>query len=52
MPAEIVDLLVEMGGATHSGELRKHFDETGPHKSGKIKVEDYAKDFANIYGHA
>ncbi len=52
MPAEIVDLFVEMGGAIHSGEIRKHFDETGPHKSGKIKVEDYAKDFANIYGHA
>lgn len=41
--------LVELGLAIHTGKLREDFDQNRP-AMGKIKLEDFAKDFAELYG--
>lgn len=48
VPLHIADNLVEMGSATHSGILREDYDQHTP-VIGKIKLEDFATDFAIAY---
>jgi hypothetical protein len=48
VPANAAFNLVELGAATHSGILREDYEKNKP-AIGKIKLEDFAKDFANTY---
>lgn len=46
VPPHIIDNLVEMGSATHNGLLREDYDLHKPDVMGKVKLEDFAKEFA------
>jgi uncharacterized protein YbjT (DUF2867 family) len=48
VPPHISANLVELGGAIHSGILRADFDAHYA-ITGKVKIEDYAKDFAAAF---
>ncbi|TWI96763.1 uncharacterized protein YbjT (DUF2867 family) [Mucilaginibacter frigoritolerans] len=46
VPAHTASALVEMFGAIHSGLLHEDYDHHRPEKIGKVKLEDFAKEFA------
>lgn len=48
VPAHVIANFVELGAAIHSGILRKDYDRHQP-PMGKIKLEDFAKEFAAVY---
>jgi hypothetical protein len=41
-------LLVELGAATHEGLLRRDYEYHKP-ALGKVKLQDFAKEFAEAY---
>ncbi len=45
-PIHVVENLVELHAAIHNGSLRQDYDLHKPIKMGKVKVEDFAKEFA------
>lgn len=45
---EYAEKIVELGEAIHTGKLREDYDLHTP-QLGKVKVEDFAIDFANAY---
>lgn len=49
MPPNIVSLFVEMGASIHSGILRQDYDRHPPLAMGKVKLEDFAREFAAAY---
>jgi hypothetical protein len=49
-PPQIADLLVELNAAIGSGLMREDYDLHQPAAMGKIKLEDFAKEFAAAYG--
>jgi len=49
MPAHIAALFVEMGASTHSGVLRQDYEMHKPIAMGKVKLEDFAKEFAAAF---
>ncbi len=49
MPANIVALFVEMYASIHSGALRQDYDLHKPTAMGKVKLEDFAKEFAAAF---
>lgn len=49
VPAEMTRNYVEMGTAVRSSKLWEHYDEVKPGISGKIKLKDFAKEFAVVY---
>ncbi|WP_316805368.1 NAD(P)H-binding protein [Pedobacter nototheniae] len=44
----IANLLVELNTAIHSGAMREDYDQHQP-VMGKVKLEDFAKEFAAVY---
>jgi uncharacterized protein YbjT (DUF2867 family) len=46
MPAHVAALFVEMYASIHSGVLRQDYDLHKPIAMGKVKLEDFAKEFA------
>ena len=46
IPPHIAALFVELGAAIHSGVLRQDYDQYKPAVMGKVKLADYAKEFA------
>lgn len=48
VPSYIAATLVELGCATHSGALREEYDQQAS-SNGRIKLEDFAKEFATAY---
>lgn len=50
IPNNAAENLLELGQATHSGILREDYEQQVP-ALGKIKLEDFAKEFAAIYKH-
>lgn len=48
MPVELAENLVEMQAAMHSGKALQHFHSAHP-KMGKVKMPDFAKEFALAY---
>lgn len=48
MPAHIAALSVELGASIHSGKLRQDYERYKP-VLGKIKLEDFANEFALAY---
>lgn len=49
MSAAIAAVMVELGDATHKGLLREEYDVQKPVQLGKIKLEDFAKEFATAF---
>jgi len=49
LPEEVANNYVEMGTAIHSGEMYSDYRKNHPQTLGKIKLQDFAKEFAAIY---
>jgi uncharacterized protein YbjT (DUF2867 family) len=48
MPEELAETMVEMQAVMHSGMPLKNFKANNP-KMGKVKLKDFAKEFAAVY---
>lgn len=48
LPQKLAETLVEMQAAMHSGKPLKNFHQNKP-KMGKVKLADFAKEFAAVY---
>lgn len=48
LPEKLAETLVEMQSAMHSGITLQNFHSNQP-KMGKVKLSDFAKEFANAY---
>lgn len=48
-PKVLVALLVEMFAGIHSGLLHEDYDRHRPAQTGKVKLEDFAKEFAAAF---
>jgi NAD(P)H dehydrogenase (quinone) len=48
VPEKLAETLVEMQAATHSGKTLQHFNNNQP-VMGKVKLADFAKEFAEAY---
>lgn len=46
LPAPAAEKIVELGAAIHSGAMRKDYDLHQPKQMGKVKLNDFAKEFA------
>lgn len=49
MQPAIAKGMMEMYGAINSGLLYEHYNQHKPKKMGKVKMKDFAKDFAEAY---
>ena len=49
MPPHIAANFVELGASIHSGALRQDYDLHKPIAMGKVKLEDFAKEFAAAF---
>lgn len=49
IPAQIIDGIVELNAAIHSGIMREGYLQHKPTVMGKVKLEDFAKEFAAAY---
>ena len=49
MPPHIADAMVELGASIHSGVLRADYDQHQPTTMGKVKLEDFAQEFATNF---
>jgi uncharacterized protein YbjT (DUF2867 family) len=49
VPPQIADLLIELNAAIGSGLMREDYDLHQPATMGKIKLEDFAREFAIAY---
>lgn len=49
IPAHVAASYVELGASIHNGTLRQDYDRHAPHTMGKVKVEDFAKEFAAAF---
>ncbi len=49
VPAALAAKLVELNAAIHSGLMREDYDLHKPTAMGKVKLEDFAKEFAVAY---
>lgn len=46
VPENIIDGTIELGSAIHNDVMRKGYEQNKPNAFGKIKLEDFAKEFA------
>lgn len=49
VPEHTIENAVALGESIHNGNLRRDYDKTGAHLTGKIKIEDFAGEFALVY---
>ncbi|MBC7920965.1 MAG: NAD(P)H-binding protein [Ferruginibacter sp.] len=49
VPAHVIANSIELGGSIHSGALRQDYDLRKPSAMGKVKLEDFAKEFAAAF---
>lgn len=49
LPASIVADLIDLNASIHSGAMGEDYELNKPVTMGKIKVEDFAKEFAAVY---
>ncbi len=49
LPAEMARNFVEMGTAVRSGIIWEDYDLHKPATPGKVKLEDFAREFAQVY---
>ncbi|HEY9197071.1 MAG TPA: hypothetical protein VIM77_12430 [Mucilaginibacter sp.] len=48
VPEKLAETLIEMGAAMHSGKTLENFHNAKP-RMGKVKLADFAKEFAAVY---
>jgi uncharacterized protein YbjT (DUF2867 family) len=48
LPEKLAEMLVKMQAAMHSGKTLENFHRNNP-KMGKVKLADFAKEFASVY---
>lgn len=46
VPAEIAQLYTDMGAGLREGKIQAHFEKSGAAVNGRIKLEDFAKEYA------
>jgi uncharacterized protein YbjT (DUF2867 family) len=49
VPTQIIDNTVELNAAIHSGIMREGYEQHKPTRMGKVKIEDFAKEFAAAF---
>lgn len=49
MPDHVVASFVELGNALHTGALGEDYEKHKPETMGRVKLEDYAKEFAKAF---
>lgn len=49
VPAEIAQLYTDMGAGLKSGKIAADFEKSGAYTDGKIKLEDFAKEYAKKF---
>ena len=49
IPAPVAALYVELGASIHNGTLRQDYDRHQPQAMGRVKVEDFAQEFAAAF---
>lgn len=49
LPAKLAHDLAEMYGGLYNGAMSEDYYQNKPAQTGKVKLEDYAKDFAALY---
>lgn len=49
MPANLAADMVDLGASIHTGAMRQDYDLHPPTTVGKVKLDDFAKEFAAIY---
>lgn len=49
IPASIVADIVDLNASIHSGAMGEDYELNKPKKMGKIKIEDFAKEFAIVF---
>lgn len=49
IPLHTVENSIALAESIHNGNLRKDYDRIGAYPTGKIKIEDFAKEFASGY---
>lgn len=49
VPAHLVDNFIELGASLHNGKLREDYDQQKPSVTGKVKLIDFAKEFAAAF---
>ncbi|WP_353718809.1 NAD(P)H-binding protein [Dyadobacter sp. 676] len=52
VPHDVIENTLQLGASIHDGSLRRHFDQSGPHVFGKVRLEDFVKEFAAVYHNA
>lgn len=48
LPEKLAEMLIQMQAAMHSGKTLENFHRNNP-KMGKVKLADFAKEFASVY---
>jgi len=51
IPPHVATGLVELGASIHNGRLGEHYQRHKPRTMGKVKLEEFAKEFAAAYAH-
>lgn len=49
VPAHIITNSIELGASIHKGTLRENYDRHKPAVMGKVKLDDFAKEFAAAF---
>ncbi len=49
MPAPAAAKMVELGASIHSGALRRDYDQHKPRQMGRVKLADFAQEFAAAF---
>jgi hypothetical protein len=49
MPAHLAADFVDLGASIHSGVMRQDYELHKPAVMGKVKLEDFAKEFAAVF---
>ena len=49
VPAHIITNTIELGSSIHSGALRENYDRHKPAVMGRVKLDDFANEFAAAY---
>lgn len=49
VPAHLATLFVELNAAIHNGKLREDYDRHKPATMGKVKLTDFASEFAAVF---
>lgn len=49
LPPHLINLFIELGDSIHTGLLRQDYDQHKPAAMGRVKLEDFAQEFAAAF---